>query len=665
MRAGLLARSWMVGLAALGCTATEPLAPPVTPAEAPAEAPRVAAASEASDAEPADLMTWVRLAAPGRDLPVVGMLVPTNANVNALLAHPELGLRVAVGGTLERAVALDQPADLVMPAPAQVNPKEGRFAFAVGLQPRAADAAALRDVFRVDKIGGHLRLEPTQPGVAGLIGKALTCEIWPAGPTPRLVCASDAPLLDAYGPFLARGALRLASRAALYTKLPGAWVRSSYAAQQKPRPAGQAPSDAEEAGERFGQDFMEQYARDLAGISAELDLQRGQVEVVFEQTFERATSTAALVQCAHVGAPEGLPDAFWRAPNDADGAVFFQGAPPEVMKPIGARAFQELADAIPEMTAAARADMVAATRALFLTGGPAVVAYGHDRAAAQRALERLAAAPPGPRPGKRPDPAGERALLAAHAAVTGWTLVHVDEPSARWRDGLRELTRVMEKRYPKDEPKAGPPSAGGAAPPPKKKESESRMLETWHEVPVKPADGLPPGSLHLRLASRPNPLHVPKGDASRSPSVPSDTHVLMAPDGDGTWLAVAEDEAVARQKLLQTLAHHPGATLRERPDLGPLGGRSGAGAGFFTLAGILSLSLPDDTIDDLGRARALLAQGSALRRQGTAAIPVVWTATAGDGDAHACRARYAVTLGPEALGDVVKWIADKVKGAAP
>ncbi len=149
-----------------------------------------------------------------------------------------------------------------------------------------------------------------------------------------------------------------------------------------------------------------------------------------------------VLQCAKPSDPRPLPEAFWRLPTDTDVAFFSQGTTPEVMKPLGAQLMHDLLTSIPEdeVPASAHGELTRAMSTLFFTGGPLLLAHGHDRAAAEKALGGLFAIPW--ERGKKPSPALEKAQRAARSSLQGWTLAHVDEPPSRWYGGLRELGRV-------------------------------------------------------------------------------------------------------------------------------------------------------------------------------------------------------------------------------
>jgi hypothetical protein len=88
--------------------------------------------------------------------------------------------------------------------------------------------------------------------------------------------------------------------------------------------------------------------------------------------------------------------------------------------------------------------------------------------------------------------------------------------------------------------------------------------------------------------------------------------------------------------------------------------------GFVTLAALLSLSLPDESLADLAEARARLARAGTLRKGGAVPVPVLWTSTAAPGEgavASTCRARFSVLVGPDALADLVGWLT--MEGGSP
>ncbi len=180
---------------------------------------------------------------------------------------------------------------------------------------------------------------------------------------------------------------------------------------------------------------------------------------------------------------------------------------------------------------------------------------------------------------------------------------------------------------------------------------------------MRPGDGLPNGSLHFVNHSWPDPAYVPSKGDTAPPVLEHDIHLFMAPDGDGTWLCAAEDEALARAKLLQAVTHAAPATLDARAELAPLRSSLGAGAGFVTLAGLMSLFLSDDSRPAMASAQDSLSHARALPNVGSSAVPFLWTSTkeprASGGPLH--HVRVSMGLDPDALQDVIQLSAALLK----
>jgi hypothetical protein len=624
-----------------------------------ATAPEEVSLNESAE-EPVNLAFSAQLASPGRDLPVIGLLLPVPAAAAAALRNPVLAATNLFGASLASAVDLEQPFDVAMPIQAG---EPNSFAFGITLKNDEAERASLRDDFRwIAREGGRSGLTPLHEGSAGMIGKMFSCDLWPAWRegAPRLVCATEPSLVQSYGRFLARGVTRRAPTASLQAHFTIAGLRSSmhdtYDALDRAAPASVT------AGRKMGRRWAERYFDDLTAIDVELTLGAGHVEVALDQTFRSLTSMMTLVQRATANAPQPLPQAFWRLPGDADVAFFLQGTPPDVMKPAGAELLGDALAAIPEseLPASARGEVERAMAALFFTGGPLLVAHGHDRAAAEKALGGLAAIPD--KSGKKAVAALEKAQKEARSSLQGWTLIHLDEPPSLWRDGLRELRRVAAKDYSIE-------AAGDSAPAKrsspgaknKKKKSSERANRAVREVALGPGDALPAGSLHLLNHTWANPDYVPSKGDEAAPILERDLHLFMVPDGEGTWLCIAEDEALARAKLGQVMAP---AAPDARADLASLRSARGAGVGFVTLAGLVSLFIPDDSREGMGVARQVLQGASALASGGRTPVPLLWTSTdtprPKGGPLH--HVRLSMDLDADALQDAIQWLAKQANG---
>lgn len=675
---GLAPLFLVVGSLGFGCASTAPppppLAAPVARITAPPEPLAVAADAPPVDEavpEPKDLGIWLRVASPARDLPVLGLVLPIPPTMRPILQRPELISQRLFGAALGGHVDLEQPVDFavqVTPASLKTGAVPG-VAFAFVLKSDPLDPAALGPDVRLipRKTGGRIRVEPTSAGSAGQIGDDLPCELWPAwrGASARIVCANSEDLFDAYGAYLARSVALLAPGATLQVHVPASFFKTANASTSKPR-ASVSSLDAYAAGERLGQSWINGYLDDLSAIDAEISIGQARVDLVIEQIFEKATSLATIIERARPEAPQPVPAAFWRLPADADAAFSFQGAPPEVVKPLGRAMLQELITSVPDedVTDAERQELIAALSALFLTGGPLLAAYGNDRAFAKKAVDGFLSTTKAPSDVEKPNPAAQKALINARRRLQGWSLFHLDESPKLWLDGLRELRRVMVK---KQEPVAAKPGKPGASPPPaKKKKTELRELLTMSEIALKPSDGLPSGSLHLVYGVAPNSKFKPSAGDVRAPVIEHQVHLFMAPDGDSVWLAVAEDEAIARARLRAQVSGGAPRTLADRADLADLRSHSGAGAGFFTQGGVTSMVLPDASRAHLERAQAQLSMLEGLMHQGGAPITVLWTTLAEAGPQGAKPSRYrvraSVGLEARALTDVLQALGSLLRG---
>lgn len=218
-------------------------------------------------------------------------------------------------------------------------------------------------------------------------------------------------------------------------------------------------------------------------------------------------------------------------------------------------------------------------------------------------------------------------------------------PKAGGRFGIeREVSRIFGsgdtcgKRYTKF----------GVAERPYNDPTRSREPHTsidYREIPIRPADGLPEGSLHFAVLTRPLKLADPSASPHRA------THIFVGPDGAGTWIAVAENEALGRAKMRQTLTSPPAGTLAGRDDLASLRAAAGAGAGFVSLVGRDDFLLPDGAKGEMLCARNLLST-----KPSATAIPFQWTSVKAPGSAGPCRARLSTEVGPEVLSAIVDFL---------
>lgn len=661
-----------------GCASGTPAPPKPLPPPGPTlEAPRAAeppSLGEAPVEKPRDLAMWIHMPAPGRDLPVVGLLIPMDPAVQAVLQQPELVLRLRLGPELGQLVDLARPVEIAIASKQGGEVDMDRVVFGFTLAEGVDPGRALEESFTLHRNrGGGIALERKSEGAEESPGSKLTCTLWPAT-TPelrdRLVCATDAEMLPSYGPYVARGTAAAATGANLRIELDRAMFGALL-----PDPKALSGPDAEDPGkrgERLGAQWAHDFVSDWDTMALEMSLERGRVELAAEQTFRSSRSMAAVMACADPRAAVAAPPALFRMPADTDMAFFFQGAPKETMKIRGPAAFREFAQVFPvhEVPLSAHDEIAGAFSSVLLTGGPLVMAHGHDRQGARAALDRYLATKP-PRAGAKP--AADPGIQSARRALQGWTLAYANEPTEAWQRGLREILRIMNKDYETEARKALSAGAGaaGAPPPPPAPDKPSRELTKMSEVRVLPSDALPAGSLHFVISSKPNPKYVQQKSTDKAPGIPHELHLWLAPEGISTWMGWSEDPRLARSMLGQVLGKGGSAPATAAPGLDSLQGTRAAGVGIVTLAGLVSLFLPEDSRADMENARSLLERRDALPGKGESALSLVWTAEplaeplTGQPTSQGCRARLSVSLDPGALRDAIAWVVASRSGRSP
>jgi hypothetical protein len=293
------------------------------------------------------------------------------------------------------------------------------------------------------------------------------------------------------------------------------------------------------------------------------------------------------------------PPGFFALPADSEMAIFGHAPPAADQGPIKKLfldAVGEKNSDCPATSAAERADI----EKLFFTGGSFVGAVGFDRARVESAAEALTKAP-----------ADKKKLAAARDAVKAWGIFGVEEPAARWAEGLLALQK-------RECPKKGKP---------KNQITVNKKLS--------PRLGLPAGTVEITKVT------------------PSSRDVLLiAPDRstatERTWITVAHDEATAVARLKGVLAG-PSA-LGARPGVASL--REPASAGAFVTASGLALAFADETTDAqiVAEAQAVL-RARDLATGGRTPI-VLRMASTHDTKGKGGETSVRISLDAAALGDV-------------
>jgi hypothetical protein len=245
---------------------------------------------------------------------------------------------------------------------------------------------------------------------------------------------------------------------------------------------------------------------------------------------------------------------------------------------------------------------------VLLTGGPSIAAHG-----------------PSPVTPFAPGRDAAERYRSMREDAGGWFLFASFEPLSAWTSNVRALLKA-----PTFVPTKNPALAAGAG-----LSSNRRVGEDFREVPVRPADGLPKGALHLVHSVVPNPAYVPR------PSSPAlegayEHHIFIAGTETSTWFAVAETEGLARARLLSAMSGKSGG-LEDRPELAGLRSLPAGGIGFATLKGVLALMAHKETTEEIVRYQKAMQAVGAL---GGGATPVFFSlapSSAGDGSAGMLR----------------------------
>ena len=251
---------------------------------------------------------------------------------------------------------------------------------------------------------------------------------------------------------------------------------------------------------------------------------------------------------------------------------------------------------------------------LALTGGPWVAASGLRIDGARAALDAYADA------GKTT----EAARAKARAAMQGWMVAAVEEPSQAWIDGVRELVK-------NEAIKPGKP---------RRKREPNKEQTKLSLAPVPVALQLPAGTLHVEARVTQNPAWLAAQSKAKTKLKPADlviphtTHLFVVPDGPRTWFAAAEDAALAASQVRGSLAGAGDAgTLKTRRDLDALRAMHASTAGFVSVVGLATWLRTDWSDDGLRKARESLIGLAALTDGGGTPVPISVSARPADGGA--------------------------------
>jgi hypothetical protein len=412
-----------------------------------------------------------------------------------------------------------------------------------------------------------------------------TCELAPAfgAAATRIVCAWSNRALGELGPWLTRTATRAASAADAHVDLrmsplkDGLAVGASFLQMQVAQELG--ADGASPGGEalRAGIGDLLLFAKDTDVLSVDLQLAEPGATMTTTLKLASANSEIARVATAHPERNGPAPDAFWQLPRDADAGGFARGVDDADMAKVMGVVLPVLTGLLGDAVTKEAKSVVDAFGKLF-SGAPAVYASGLDVEAVRKALAGAVAHAAQP-----DDAASLEAKHAAKEALIGWHVLERDEPSSRLVAALKDLSVAWSKpavaaAFRAKNPDALVPQVR-AAPLPKGANLPAGSVQYVFEIPSPPPDSPtppPPASPHDK--AKPVTKKPPRPKALAF-------HLIVAPDGQRTWVGLAGDETLAASRLTASMAG-TGDKLGSRGDLGALKQSTLGAGGFVTMRGL-------------------------------------------------------------------------------
>lgn len=609
-------------------------------------------------AAPASLTGVFRIGSPVRDLVMWRDLLPAHTPFGQLAALGPDGLADLVFGSLGAQVDLAAPLDALS---LETGPEKSAGIVA---------SVTLLDLAEAQRIAAaDFELEPLDDGTydvrprpkakhAGLIAKMdLACGIFPGGAplAHHLVCAATPELLEAGGAYLSRTVTRRPAAPGMHYELPASVFQEAFA-KGNPKLDDQDDSDdpGAAAGRRLGTQWGEQLAADFENGAMDLTATPSGLALGLDLNFRSLRSPFSLALVGTRAA--AIPDTFWKLPADADLAVYLPGAAPAAMHNALGSMWTDFAESvsdtdIPRDTWRLATDKMSK---LLLTGGPLLIAHGPAPVAKPTATPARPATPP---PAGSPAAAAEagKRFQEARKAAAGWLVLTMPEPSAAWTTGLHEITQLMVQSHKKPTSRTAPsaaPTAPTPGAPPAKKRLAKRSFDTDFELPVRASEGLPAGAIHLVHRETPNPAFVPLPKGPAALEAAYDVHIFVAGTTSNTWIAISENEALARLKLREAMTTDA-TGIGTRADLAPLHALPVGGIGFGSLRGIFALLGKDDTTADLLAAAATQSTLAQLPSAGAAPMFLSFSPSA-PGESGATRLRIETFLSIAATIDVIQ-----------
>ena len=401
-----------------------------------------------------------------------------------------------------------------------------------------------------------------------------SCELAAAyGDAPvRIVCAWSSKALGELGPWLTRTATRAPTTADLHLAIRMDPLRATI--NEEKRLAGAIFGSVLGSGVRgqAARDLLGSIGSDLADFAsdmdgASLDITLSDVGAQLTTTLKLSGTSSAIGRLA-TGHPERsgpAPAAFWQLPGDTDLAFFERGVDDAQLSRARDLVLDALGAGLLEDGVKA-ADVKAVTAALgkLVTGAPVVYGSGVDLPAIRKAFAAEKALPQ-----DDADPAAHASARHTTAEeLLGWRVIEVDQPPATVTGAVKELVAAVSR-----------PSFAAAM----RAHDKDAVPLSLRSAPMPKGASLPAGSQHwvFELLPQSHPGGPSKTAKKPTPPRPLLSHVLIAPDGQRTWIGIGGDDSGVAARMAACLAT-TGDKLAGRAELAPLKeGKVGSG-GFIT-----------------------------------------------------------------------------------
>ncbi|EYF03881.1 hypothetical protein [Chondromyces apiculatus] len=592
--------------------------PPIRPLMVAAPQPDPVAVVEAAPpTAPSGLVAIARIDNPLRTWGDVTMMFASTPLGGLLMTAgqlgPELFIESSLGPALANIVDLEKPLDVAL-----LDTTASTFVVSLSVAER--DVPRLQERFTLREQDGLFRVEGFR--MAGQRGETppLPCalDMGDRQGSARLVCASKKEALSA-APYLTQVVAREPLDVDARLEFPTTLFSTVLAEQRsKPRP------DDENSAARVGAQVFGDFMSDVAGMTVDLSRAGQNIDVGLGVRFSSRRSPLALALVPAARPDQPAPEMFFRLPRDAGLAFHSQGASREELTPLRKLLHETLVASVVTdgYDQGKSSELLERMGALFLGGGPFVLAAGMDRAAADKALAAYQSKKNAP-----------KAREAARRSLAGWGVVGIDTPPGPWIAEVKQMLALNEEI---DRTHKKP-----ATPSPSKADRERK--ETSKLVLGRAPATLPAGTLHIEERTKPLTKDAPPAHT---------THFYAVPEGERLWIGVGEDSAAVLDHLRIALDPSRSAqTLASEPAMAALRQPGATTGGLLSMAGITGLFASGDTPEALDEAAEDLSGLASLPSRGEIQIP--WTVVSEVYPSGAARWGLRVRLSSPLIHDII------------